>query len=124
MKKHILNKATVLAAGVFLLATSASANTVATASGGGTAIEWTPNVNSTIVLEVVNGFEFAYREVFTDSSPYFSSTEGGRSLSDGQYTYQLTNTTSVEGSGKTLRQSGSIEVNNGNITLSDNSSDE
>lgn len=125
MKKRILNKSLLLATGLFLLANSAWAtDTVATASGGGSIIEWTPNVNSTIVLEVVNGFEFTHREVFTDSAPYFSSIEGGRNLNDGQYNYQLTGSASADGQGETLRQSGSFEVINGNITLSDDSSDE
>ena len=97
---------------------------MASASASGTTIDWSPSINSAIVLEVVNGFEFSHRQVFSDSAPYFSSTEGGRSLNDGQYTYQLTGSTASDGSGQAVRQSGSFEVSGGNITLNEDGAED
>lgn len=125
MKKNILSNILITTTGLFLLANSVWANNpVATASGGGSTINWSPTISSAIVLEVVNGFEFTHRQVFTNGSPYFSSTEDGRSLRDGQYTYQLTGSTAADGQGEMVRQSGSFEVVNGNITLPEKNSEE
>ena len=111
-----LNKPLFVLAGLVLSA-SASAGPVATASASGNSIDWQPKVSSGILLEVTNGLQFSYRKVFSNSNPSFSTTQDGKSLTDGQYTYQLTGSSSADGKGAMLRESGTFEVTNGNISL-------
>jgi len=115
MKLKFLKTSSLALASMLLLANSAWAGSVATASASGSYINFSPSVSSAILLEVTNGFEFAYREVFADGAPSFSTTQGDTTLADGQYTYQLTG--SVDDSGAIVRQSGTFEITGGNITL-------
>jgi len=122
MKLKQLKTPSLAIASLILLANSAWAtDSVATASASGSYIDFSPTVSSAILLEVTNGFEFAYREVFADSAPSFSTVQGGITLADGQYTFQLTG--SADGSAS-VRQSGTFEVTGGNITLGNNGAEE